>query len=175
MNRGAHRNVGTSPSRDTIPGPTAMDTNRVSASATCARKTASSSPGPKWHGPGADQGGELAEPSRIRTGEPGLGRRFRFFGEHFRFLRWDERGCGLTIERSTTCRSTAGSETSRTWWPPRKSRSRRDAGDLLRRRDLHRLRGAPSGAGLEADPLRRLRSRLGGRARRRPPVSRHVK
>jgi pimeloyl-ACP methyl ester carboxylesterase len=44
----------------------------------------------------AGQGVELAHPSRAGVGEPVWRHWIRFFAERFRFVRYDERGCGMS-------------------------------------------------------------------------------
>ena len=127
------------------------------------------------HGPGPDQGGELAEPSRIRAGEPGLGALVPLL---WRPLSIPALGrTRLRVDGSRGRRAVVRALDRGHRGRGGRLRSRgavRDAGDLLGRRVLRRLRRAPSGAGLAADSLRRLRSRLGAAQRfgERAPVPR---
>ena len=100
----------------------------------------------------------------------------RFFAEHFRFVRYDERGCGmsdwnmgaLSFERSVE-------DLESVVTAARPHRALRAPRDLAGGGGIDRLRGTAPRTRLPPHPLRRLRARLGTpwRPPRRKGVRRH--
>ncbi len=120
--------------------------------------------------PGRRQGGQLAHPPRVRVGKPGLEALDSVLLGTCRFVRYDERGCGMSEWQGGALN--AGSMGCGSRGGHRRRRARR-AGDAARhlagRGDLHPLCGSPSGARRAADPVRRLRPRRATSAGRPPP------
>ena len=141
------------------PGTNVLD----SASATSKRATACASRGPRRApGPTLVKAANWLTHLEYEWESPVWRHWIRFFSEHFRFVRYDERGCGMTDWNVGTCRSSGSSPI----WKRssmRRAAANRSRCSASRREEPHasRYTVAASGTRVASDSVRRATRRAG--------------